>query len=41
MKHLISNEDQTRALEIPLEKGDNEKIKWADEKLIKCLGFNE
>jgi len=38
---LIPNEEQTKALEELFDKGNNDKIRWADEMLINGLGFNE
>lgn len=38
---LIPNEEQTKALEELFDKGNNDKVRWADEMLINGLGFNE
>jgi SMODS-associated NUDIX domain len=37
---LIPNASQEKELELLMNKGDTEYIKWADEELIKCLGHD-
>jgi hypothetical protein len=38
---LISNTEQEKVLDELYQKGNSEKVKWADEKLIQTLGFDE